>query len=181
MRKKLFAVGVCGWMGVAPLQATVVIPASLEELSREAHIIARGRVVATEAVAAGDWRTIETIVTLETEAALKGSAQSTMQFRMPGGQLGRYRHVVIGAPEFRAGQRIIVFLTSRGTDHPYVIGLGLGVFRLVERSGQWVVTPPPAMRTAPGSQAIVRGDPSRRPPSLAEFERQVRSFAGGPR
>ncbi len=181
MRKSLVWIVLAGCLLFAPLQATVLVPATLEELSREAHTIVRGRVVATDAIATGDWRSIETVVTLATEGALKGSVGSAVQFRMPGGQVGRYRRVVLGAPELRVGQRVIVFLTDRRADLPYVIGLGQGVFRLVQRSDGWVVTPPVADAVANLPQAVVRGDGSRRLLPLADFEREVRALIGAAR
>src|SRR5471030_1063946 len=73
------------------LRATVLIPADLGELSRDALAIARGRVAAVDAQWTEDRGTIETIVTLEVESYLKGSLGSTLRFRVPGGELGRFR------------------------------------------------------------------------------------------
>ena len=64
-----------------PARATVLIPADLGELSRDALAIARGRVVALDAQWTEDRGTIETIVTLEVESYLKGSLGSTLRFR----------------------------------------------------------------------------------------------------
>jgi len=165
----------------ASVGATVLVPATLEELSREAHVIARGQVLSTEVVETADWRNIETIVTLGLDQALKGTVGETVRFRTPGGQVGRYKRVVLGAPEFRVGQRVFVFLNKRGAGLPSVLGLSQGVFRVVERNGQMIVTPPTVMATGPLPQAVVRGDLARRPLSVAEFERQVRALAGSAR
>ena len=56
----------------APARATVLVPASLEELTRDARVIARGQVVAVEGRWTDDRRTIETLVTLEAESYMKG-------------------------------------------------------------------------------------------------------------
>jgi hypothetical protein len=98
---------------------------------------------------------IETIVSLETEAYLKGSLGDVVQFRVPGGSLGRFRNIVVGAPQFTVGQRVIVFLGSRGPTVPYVLGMSQGVFRWSQSQGDWMVTPPPIVATADGP--IVRG------------------------
>ena len=153
--------------------ATVVVPTDLRQLSQEAVAIARGRVVAVD----GQWtdgrRTIETIVTLETETYLKGGLGDVVQFRVPGGSFGRFRSIVVGAPQFAVGQRVIVFLGSRGPTVPYVLGLSQGVFRVTQsEEGNWLVTPPPIVATADGP--IVRGTQARS--SLTDFERQVRTF-----
>ena len=155
--------------------ATVVLPADLSELSRDAVAIARGHVVAVEAQWKEDRRGIETLVTLETETYLKGSLGNVVQFRVPGGSLGRFRSIVVGAPQFTVGQRVILFLGSRGPTIPYVLGLSQGVYRLTQTpQGDWMVTPP--MIAPAGDGPIVRGSLS--PSPLGDFERQIRTLAG---
>jgi hypothetical protein len=160
--------------------ATVLVPADLGELSREARLIARGRVVQTEGVWNGDWRSIETIVTLEIEAALKGVAGASVQFRVPGGRFGRYRRVFLGAPVFPVGQHVVVFLGGTGREPSHLLGLSQGVFRVVAADGGWVVTPPALVAPANLPQPILRGDPSRRVQTLEAFEQQVRALARSP-
>src|SRR5258707_4188292 len=146
-----------------PARATMLIPADLGELSRDALAIARGRVVALDAQWTEDRGTIETIVTLEVESYLKGSLGSTLRFRVPGGELGRFRSIVVGAPEFAVDQRVVVFLGARGPSVPHVLGLNQGVFHLsraADNSG-WLVTSPVLM-PATTTVRVVRGDPSRR-------------------
>src|SRR4029079_633222 len=87
-----------------PARATVLIPADLGELSRDALAIARGRVASLDAQWTEDRGTIETIVTLEVESYLKGSLGPMLRFRVPGGELGRFRSIVVGAPEFAVNQ-----------------------------------------------------------------------------
>ena len=156
--------------------ATVLVPTDLAELSREARLIARGRVVHTEGVWTGDWRSIETVVTLAIDVALKGEAGATVQFRVPGGQFGRYRRVFLGAPVFPLGQHVVVFLGG-SSGPPHLLGLGQGVFRVVAADGRWVVTPPALVAPANLPQPILRGDPSRRVQTLEAFEQQVRALS----
>jgi hypothetical protein len=165
---------------VLPANATVVLPADLGELSHDARAIARGRVAAVEAHWGEDHHSIETIVTLEVDTYLKGALGQTLYFRVPGGELGRLRSIVIGAPEFAVDDRVIVFLGARGPSVPHVLGLGQGVFRLVRSSDQssWLVTPPAAFPSATTTR-IVRGDAARRPMPLADFESRVRVLVGG--
>ena len=160
-----------------PALATVVVPVDLGELSRGALMIARGRVVALDARWTDDHRRVETVVTLEPESYLKGAPGPVLQFRVPGGRLGRYRSMLVGAPEFVVGQRVVVFLAARGPALPFLLGLGQGVFRVVPGARGLVVTPP-AILPAAGGPVIVRGDPARRPLPLEDFERQVRALAG---
>jgi hypothetical protein len=163
-----------------PATATVLIPADLGELSRDALAIARGRVAALDAQWTEDHGTIETIVTLQVETYLKGSLGSTLRFRVPGGELGRFRSIVVGAPELAVNQRIVVFLGARGPSIPFVLGLNQGVFhvsRAADDSG-WFVASPVMMPTTAGDVRVVRGDPARRPLALDQFEQTVRSLAG---
>jgi hypothetical protein len=159
--------------------ATVLAPVDLPELVRDAGAIVRGRVAAVEGRWTPDRRTIETIVTLDVAASLKGALGDTVQFVVPGGTLGRYRRIVVGAPEMIVGQQLIVFLAWRGPTYPYVLGLSQGVYRVVADGSQWRVTPPPLAGTAGMPPVrIVRGDPFRRAMTLEEFEGRVRALAG---
>ena len=168
-------------MLAAPAGATVVVPADLGELARDAGAIVRGRVASVEARWTDDHRAIESTVTLAVERTLKGSFGAEVQFRVPGGQLGRYRSLTVGAPEFIVDQRVVVFLGAHGPRVPFVLGMSQGVFRIVAAdSGGWIVTPslwPSAAGTAP----VVRGDPARGPVVLADFEQRVLALAGGAR
>src|SRR5262245_33371455 len=119
MRRIVFTAMLLMFTGTA--RATVLVPADLGELSRDARAIVRGRIVAVDAQWTAGRRTIETMVTLQTETYLKGQLGDTVQFRVPGGVLGRYRNVVVGAPEFFVGQRVIVFLGAQGPTIPYVL------------------------------------------------------------
>jgi hypothetical protein len=152
----------------ATARATVIIPADLGELSRDAIAIVRGRVAAVDARWTEDRGTIETIVTLEVEGYLKGALGQVARFRVPGGELGRFRSIVVGA---------------HGPTVPHVVGFNQGVYRLVRAADNagWLVTPPANLPAAAGSVRIVRGDVNRRPLPLADFEQRVRALAGGAR
>src|SRR5262245_117517 len=177
----LLAIG-CVLTAALPATATVLVPADLGELSREAVAIVRGRVVATDARWTDDHRSIDTIVTLAVERYLKGSLGTTLQFRVPGGELGRFRSVVVGSPEFAVDDRVVIFLGARGPTVPYVLGFSQGVFRVVRAadSAEWMVTPPPVGPSTTVAR-VVRGDASRKPLALADFEERVRAAMGSAR
>ncbi len=67
---KLAAVCLCLLASAAAAHATVLVPADLGELSRDARAIARGRVARVEPRWTEDHRTIETIVSLEVDTYL---------------------------------------------------------------------------------------------------------------
>ena len=170
----------------SPVQATVYIAADLTTLASGAQVIAHGRVVALEPRWTDGRRAIETIVTLDVEDYMKGDFGSTLTLRVPGGDMGPYRSIMLGAPRFQPGDDVIVFLAAKGPAVPHLVGLAQGVFRVFvdATSGQRVVRP--EVVEMPGAEAVgaarvVRGDPSRRPLALARFEQQVRTLAGGAR
>ncbi len=160
-------------------RATVLIPADLGDLARGARTIASGTVVDVQPRWTPGRRTIETLVTLEVEDYLKGALGGTVQFLVPGGRMGRYRSIFVGAPTFARDDRVIVFLGARGPGIPYVLGLSQGVFRLVRAAGRsgWLVTPPPVLPSTVGAVPVVRGDALRRPMPLVDFSRRVRELA----
>ena len=110
--------------------ALTVLPATFEELVRESHTVVYGRVIAVDGQWTADRRTIETIVSLEVDEYLKGSFGSIVQFRVPGGVMGRFRNIVAGAPSFSVDQQVVVFLGTRGPNVPHVIGFKQGVYRV---------------------------------------------------
>src|SRR5262245_1155852 len=181
MLRMIMAVITVTWALASPAHATVLIGADLGELAHDAHAIARGRVVAVDAQWTAERRTIETLVTLEVEAYLQGALGATVQFRVPGGSLGRFRGTVGGGPQFAIAERVVVFLGGRGPSVPYVVGFNQGVFRLVRSTNgsTWLVTPPALVPSGMGAVTIVRGDPQRQPVSLGDFEARVRALVGG--
>src|SRR5438034_6555919 len=118
-----------------PALATVFIPADFTELVIESRAIVHGRVVDVRAQTTGDRRSIETLVTLTTVEHLKGNLGSTVTFKVPGGQIGRYRRVLVVARENGSA--------DKDTAIPYLYGLSQGVFRIARGAdGREVVTPP---------------------------------------
>jgi len=79
----------CVVAAAAPLFATVLVPAGLTELARDALTIVHGRVVDVRSQWADGRRRIETVVTLDVRAALKGQPGQTVSVLVPGGNMGR--------------------------------------------------------------------------------------------
>jgi hypothetical protein len=161
-------------------RATVLAPADLMDLTRESGAIVRGRVAATNSRWTEDRRAVETLVTVDVESSLKGPLDKMAQFLVPGGTLGRYRSVIVGAPQFDVGQRVIVFLAWQGPTYPHLVGFSQGVFRVVRAASETesVVIPTPILRPSVGGTPIVRGDPTRQAPSLTAFEQRLRALVG---
>ena len=91
----------------------VVVPAEFSEMVTASDLVVHGRVVAIRPQIVGDRRTIETVITVAVVDALKGQPGETVYFRVPGGQVGRYRRLMVGAPEFAEGEEVVLFLKGR--------------------------------------------------------------------
>ncbi|HVD92249.1 MAG TPA: hypothetical protein VNC21_08205 [Vicinamibacterales bacterium] len=159
------------------LRATVIVPIEFRELVTIAPVIVHGRVVDVRSGWVDGRRSVETFVTIEATEYLKGDLGERVTFKVPGGQLGRYRTVFIGAPAFEEGDEVVLFLKGSESSYPYIIGLSQGAFRVVvdARSGRRMVTTPVVMgKGGDDPQPIVRGDATRKPMPIAAFREAVR-------
>jgi hypothetical protein len=161
-----------------PLHATVLLPADFADIVNGSQLIVHGRVLDVRAQETADRRTIESLITLAVIDSLKGQPGTSVVFRVPGGQIGRYRRIMVGAPVFVEGDEVVVFLSGRAPIVPMPFGLSQGVYRVIrDGSGRASVTPPPIMARGVAAERIVRGDPARRPLAIAAFSREVRAVA----
>lgn len=165
-----------------PASATVYLPADFADMVASSVYIVHGSVVDVRSEAIAERRSIVTYVTLHVTDSLKGTAGESVTFLVPGGQVGRYERVVVGAPQFDRGDEVVLFLSARGPSIPYVFGLSQGVYRVSRATGRAVVTPPAVLAAGEdaASGRIVRGDPARRPLPLDEFAREVRARMSKP-
>lgn len=163
------------------LHATTIVPAEFREIVAGSQVIVYGRVSETRAILVDGRRRIDTIVTVDVGSYLKGGPGETVTFRVPGGTVGRYRSIMVGAPEFRAGEEVVLFLQAAGPAIPHVFGLGQGVYRVRvdERSGEKVVIPPALIARSDAPEPVTRGAAARRPVALDQFAAQVRSTLQG--
>jgi hypothetical protein len=141
-------------------------------------LIVRGRVTDVRSVSVPG-NGIESIATVAVESVLKGQASAFVYVRVPGGEAGRSRVVMVGAPTFRNGQRAVLFLRQSTTDSSYrPIGLTLGVYRVQPdpRTSRPVVAPPLVSGVTEGRFGpAVRGDTRRRLMPIQDFESLVRA------
>jgi hypothetical protein len=130
--------------------ATTILPAEFADIVNGSQLIVYGRVVNVRSEMTAGRRSIHSFVTIAVAQALKGSPGATVIFRVPQGEVGRYRRIVVGAPEFLVGEEVMVFLAGSAPAIPTVFGLNQGVRRL-------------------------RGDPLARRIALESYTRQVRA------
>src|SRR5215510_4992236 len=105
-----FVLAVLATCASAAASATTLAPADFAQMAQESELIVHGTVVRVEAQLAGSGRSIESLITLQVSDTLKGTAAEQTVFRVPGGKVGRYRSVMVGAPVFAAGDEVILFL-----------------------------------------------------------------------
>lgn len=154
--------------------ALTLLPADLADVARASQVIVHARVVDVHSQMTAGRRSIESIITATVIDTMKGDAVGAVSFRIPVGQVGRYRRIMPGVPEFSAGDELILFLVGRPPSLPVPFGLSQGVYRVIRRGGVAVVTPP-VVDSVGVAQPVVRGDPSRRPIALGAFEQRVRA------
>ena len=166
---------------VPSLSATVLLPAEFREIVNGSQIIVYGRVSDVRAEWTDGRRRIESVVTLAAADFYRGTPSRTVTFRVPGGRVGRYKSVTVGAPEFRAGDEVVLFLKARGPAVPQVFGMNQGVFRVRvdARSGRRVVTSPILTARGAAPEVVVRGENARRPLPLSQFASQVKAALHG--
>lgn len=177
---RTFAAGLAGLVLAlsSTIHAVTVLPATFEELVQESVTVVHGRVTAVDAHWTADRRTIESTVTLDVTDTLKGAVTGTASFVVPGGEAGGRILVMPGAPVFRAGDDVIVFLRGRAPALPQPVGLSLGVFRVaVDARGVAQVVPSP-ISAATIRGTVVRGGVSRGVRSLDAFRAEVRKAGG---
>ena len=156
-----------------PVTATTILPADFTQMVAESQIIVHARVIDVTGELVGPARTIESRVTVEVLAPIKGQPGAEVVFRVPGGRVGRYRRVFVGAPTFNAGDEVLLFLKGRAPVVAMPYGLSQGVYRVTRATGSPLVSPVPPLEGVAGT---VRGDPARKPMALDEFTRQIRAL-----
>ena len=161
------------------LRATVIVPIEFRELVTTSPVIVHGHVSDVRAAFVDGRRSVDTFVTIVADEYLKGDLGQHLTFQVPGGELGRYRTVFVGAPAFTVGEEVVLFLKTQSGALPVIAGLNQGAFRVVSdpQTRRRLVTTPVVM-AAEGveSERVVRGAVARRPMALDAFRDVVREL-----
>jgi hypothetical protein len=113
----------------------------------------------------------------------KGDASPFVSVHVPGGVIGRYRRVRVGAPMLRPEQSAVFFLV-RGHDNGWrPVGLSAGVVRVrwEPLTGRLLVHPARLLTDPAAAGPVVRGDAARRSVAVDEFEAMVALVLAGAR
>jgi hypothetical protein len=154
-------------LGAPIASATILVAADLQTAVAESSVIVHGRVVDVRSAVTAPPRRIEKFVTVAVIDAFKGNPGRSVTFRVPNGQVGRYRRVVAGAPEFDEGDEIVVFLRGAPPAIPALFRLSQGVYRVARQAGTPLV--------------LRSGGTERRPLPLETLTREIEALAEGRR
>lgn len=121
-------------------QATTLPYKGLDKLVAEADGIVLGTVRQVQSMQ-DERQDIETFVTIDNLKMLGGRhAAPTLTLRLRGGLVGHERLHIDAAPQFRQGERVLMFVQGNGRDLVPLVGWKQGLFRLVsDRNGGTVV------------------------------------------
>jgi hypothetical protein len=175
-------------LGARIASPTTVIAPTFDELVAKAQTIFVGRAVDTrsEFEYSSSGRSIVTHVTFSVERVLKGQVGLQTELTFLGGTVGDIRMEVAGMPEFRVGDRDLLFVSSQVHAASPLVGLAYGRFRLVRDP----VTGADQVRTHDGRPVVSIEDIGKppvktlktlRPMAFTEFESIVRQRAGARR
>lgn len=161
----------------AALRATVIVPIEFRELVTTTPVIVHGRVTDVRSAFVDGRRSVETFVTVAADEYLKGDLGEHVTFKVPGGEIGRYRTIFVGAPGFNRGDEVVLFLRTSRAALPVIVGLNQGAYRVVadRTTGRRMVTAPIVMGPVNGEpERVVRGSAARRPLPIEAFREAVR-------
>lgn len=170
---------VASFMAAATLRvsATIVAPVDLSQLVRDAHTVVFGRVADVSCVHVAG-RFSDSLVTLTPVTVLKGEVGSAVVFRVPGGESGRFRTVVVGAPVLDEGDEVVVFLAGDPPRVPHLVGFSQGLLPVIrDDAGRAILLVPPAA-PSPGER-VTTGGGAARVMTVPTFTEHVRAILDG--
>jgi hypothetical protein len=157
-----------------PLSATIVAGLDLAQLVERADRVVHGRVVSVSPVRV-EGRYTDSIVTLVPTAVMKGATDGEIVFRVPGGEIGRFRTVVVGAPVLHVEDEVVVFLAGAPPLLPHLVGFGQGVLPVVrDDTGRALLLVPPTGAVDSGRASA--GSGAARVLTLQAFAEDVRAL-----
>ena len=132
MRRLLPLSLVCTLLMAGVASSTTVIPPTFESLVSRANTIFVGEVtnVRSEWIATPNGRAITTRVTFKVEDVWKGAAGAMTQLEFLGGTVGEMTMEVVGMPQFREGQRSVLFVSGEAKSASPLVGFYYGRLRI---------------------------------------------------
>jgi hypothetical protein len=119
-------------------QATTVLPLNLQKLVDISSSVIVGHVVNVHTEGQLKPRKIETVIQIEVDECLIGPCKPTLILRQLGGMYdfidGRFTQSVPGMPQYKIGERVVLFLEETDTKRLVVTGLAQGKFSVSDES-----------------------------------------------
>jgi len=120
--------------------ASTFLKIDLPTLNRMSESVVHARVVAMESAWNAEGSMIFTEVELQVLGRLRGTTDSTVVVRVPGGTVGNFTSEMEGAPRFQTGDEVVVFLSRWDDGVPMVAGYAEGLsFVHADAVGQTVL------------------------------------------
>ena len=117
----------CAWMAVSGSATTLELLGFDGLIDKSTHVV-RGRIGNCEGTYRGSMIYTQcTVVVLET---LKGTPATHVKVSVPGGNVGRIRQSIAGAPKFRLGSEYVLFLWTSPSGFTQIMGLSQGKFEV---------------------------------------------------
>ncbi|HKG21444.1 MAG TPA: hypothetical protein VKC34_06060, partial [Blastocatellia bacterium] len=114
-------------------EATTAVMLTDEELITSSRVILTGEVKSSEARWDAGRQNIYTYVKVRVSKIIKGQIRSErIVFKQPGGTVGDESSVIYGTPEFKAGQRVLLFLNTADDGSLRVAHLFMGKYDIIE-------------------------------------------------
>ena len=160
----LFATAIVLGLAASARPTTIVAPSFQEMIARaEQVVVAQVAARRSTWVSSRSGRAIVTDVTFLVERTIKGSVYTERSLEFLGGTVGDDTMEVDGMPEFRVGDRDVLFIRDSGRPASPLVGFKYGRFRIV-RDG---VTGVETVRTHDGRPLASLADVGNgRPPAL---------------
>ena len=118
----------------APSLATTVARLNLAQLVQRADLIVQGQVQSVYSEWDKERRLVFTYVSIRVDDPLKGERRQSVLIRQIGGSVGRIEMSVAGLPQFKSGERALVFLKRQDATTFQVVGMNQGFYRIVQDS-----------------------------------------------
>jgi hypothetical protein len=120
--------------GLRPASASIVVRLTLGELVQQADLIVLGRCEGTSSEWGAKGKSIVTNVTIAAERCFKVSdCPPLIRIRQEGGTVDGLTMTVNGEPQFRAQERVLLFLERTSSSFYRVVGMSQGKFSVIQR------------------------------------------------
>lgn len=113
--------------------ATTLVPLSFKDIVAKAEQVVYGEITDVQSEITLDGKKIYTFVTLESIETISGNTieNGTLTLRLSGGHVGDNYSIYAGMPEFKVGERVILFIHLNENAMCPIVGWTQGYFQVV--------------------------------------------------